>query len=147
MPRPKSRCSIDGCDDFAHGGGLCELHYSRKRRYGDPLHIPPRGFKGNQHTGRTVPLQPHGTNARYQSGCFCHLCVGAHATEMRSYKSTPAYQNYLQRLKERRRQDQEILQILRNRVADNWQTDLSPRQVAIGKSFEITEATHPTNSQ
>jgi len=34
-----ARCSIDGCAAFVFTGksGLCSAHYSRKRKYGDPL--------------------------------------------------------------------------------------------------------------
>lgn len=37
MPRPKSYCRIDGCDQPCKGGGLCAAHYLRQRRHGDPL--------------------------------------------------------------------------------------------------------------
>lgn len=30
-------CSVAGCPDMAHARGMCNLHYMRFRRYGDPL--------------------------------------------------------------------------------------------------------------
>lgn len=31
----RNKCSIKGCDKFAHGGGLCTTHYMRKVRHGN----------------------------------------------------------------------------------------------------------------
>jgi hypothetical protein len=45
----KSSCSIDGCDRTVTGQGLCNMHYRRWRRHGDPL--------GGQSTYRGQPLQ------------------------------------------------------------------------------------------
>jgi hypothetical protein len=33
-----------------------------------------------------VTLPPHGTRARYQRGCGCALCRGAHADYLRDYR-------------------------------------------------------------
>lgn len=30
-------CTVDGCDKPNRGAGYCAMHYSRKRRHGDPL--------------------------------------------------------------------------------------------------------------
>lgn len=32
-----TRCTIEGCEKLIHAGGLCQLHYHRRRRHGDPL--------------------------------------------------------------------------------------------------------------
>lgn len=34
-------CSIEDCSGSVHGRGLCELHYRRWQRHGDPLHVSP----------------------------------------------------------------------------------------------------------
>ena len=31
-------CSVDGCDGRVFGHGLCNKHYKKVRKYGDPLH-------------------------------------------------------------------------------------------------------------
>ena len=31
----KDKCSVDGCDKYAHSKGICATHYSRLRRHGD----------------------------------------------------------------------------------------------------------------
>ncbi len=36
-----SICSIEDCSEAVHGRGLCELHYRRWQRHGDPLRVPP----------------------------------------------------------------------------------------------------------
>src|ERR1017187_2388799 len=35
----RSRCSIDGCESYVWGRGLCSLHYTRLRRWGDPRKV------------------------------------------------------------------------------------------------------------
>lgn len=37
--KPKSVCSIEGCERFVEGRGWCKLHWYRWRRTGDPLGI------------------------------------------------------------------------------------------------------------
>ena len=39
-----SRCEIDKCKNKHFGKGLCEKHYTRKRRHGNPLYISPRKY-------------------------------------------------------------------------------------------------------
>lgn len=39
-------CSIEGCEDVARGHGYCSKHYTRWRRYGDPLYRARRYHKG-----------------------------------------------------------------------------------------------------
>jgi hypothetical protein len=39
MPRPREKCHIEGCDGWCVGHGLCQLHYHRWWRWGDPYHI------------------------------------------------------------------------------------------------------------
>ena len=38
LHRPKASCRI--CGDPVKGHGLCEKHYQRFKKYGDPLHVP-----------------------------------------------------------------------------------------------------------
>lgn len=45
----KGTCSIDGCERPTEARGWCELHYTRFRRYGDPL--------GGVRLGKTTPLE------------------------------------------------------------------------------------------
>lgn len=40
MARPISYCLIVGCDARCVGSGLCEKHYRRLRRHGDPMATP-----------------------------------------------------------------------------------------------------------
>ncbi len=40
--RPKKVCSMEGCNDFTRSKGLCNRHYIRLRKFGDPLAY--RGF-------------------------------------------------------------------------------------------------------
>lgn len=40
-------CSIDGCEKFCHGHGLCKRHYARWERHGDPLFVTPRTGSNN----------------------------------------------------------------------------------------------------
>ena len=35
-------CNIDGCDKIHHARGWCRAHYTRWRRFGDPLGFKPR---------------------------------------------------------------------------------------------------------
>lgn len=42
----RSICTVEGCERFVNGHGLCVTHYDRWRKYGDPLkgrqlHAPP----------------------------------------------------------------------------------------------------------
>lgn len=41
MSRPKSFCTINGCDQVHVGRGYCTTHYNRWRYYGDPLRSKP----------------------------------------------------------------------------------------------------------
>lgn len=36
-PRPRTLCSIEGCDERIVGRGWCRWHYTRWRKFGDPL--------------------------------------------------------------------------------------------------------------
>lgn len=38
-------CLIEGCARPLYCRGLCEAHYSRQRRYGDPLRVPARRLR------------------------------------------------------------------------------------------------------
>lgn len=41
MPKPRSYCTVAGCDRKNFGRGLCSLHYKRVRNHGSP-EKPPR---------------------------------------------------------------------------------------------------------
>lgn len=45
--KPKTECSVDGCEnDTSKGGnGFCGKHAQRYRRYGDPLYVTPESVR------------------------------------------------------------------------------------------------------
>jgi len=45
-PKEKKACSVFDCQRPTHSNGFCKIHYSRLRRYGDPLAGNPIGTKG-----------------------------------------------------------------------------------------------------
>lgn len=42
---PAKPCSVDECERLSKAHGLCDTHYQRQRRTGDPLGIRPDGRK------------------------------------------------------------------------------------------------------
>lgn len=40
--RGVERCTVAGCGSPREGRGLCNKHYLRARKHGDPLHVTPR---------------------------------------------------------------------------------------------------------
>src|SRR3990167_4949073 len=36
---PKSLCFVDGCDRKSRAGGMCNKHYERQRKHGDPMFL------------------------------------------------------------------------------------------------------------
>lgn len=53
----RNQCTIDGCNAYVHGNGLCSAHWNRKRRYGDPLASKPRPVSATR-VSRTRPDHP-----------------------------------------------------------------------------------------
>lgn len=45
--RERGPCRVDGCESPESATRLCQHHYNRNRRYGDPLLGPPRAVKFN----------------------------------------------------------------------------------------------------
>jgi hypothetical protein len=54
------KCSIEGCEKSYHANGLCEKHYYRQRRHGDP----------------TTRLRPEGRQTCSVEGCERHCYSG-----------------------------------------------------------------------
>lgn len=42
VPMPRQTCSIEGCSKASYVRGWCCAHYTRWKRYGDPLRLKPR---------------------------------------------------------------------------------------------------------
>ena len=59
-------CTIEGCDKFVAGNGLCRMHYMRKRRTGDPLVRTLRVMKPETCT-------VDGCNREYKATGFCDV--------------------------------------------------------------------------
>ncbi len=61
-------CLIDGCGRPIHGRGLCDMHYQRLKKHGDPLFTaPPRAIVKCNVEGCELPTRHVGMcNAHYQ---------------------------------------------------------------------------------
>ena len=40
------RCEIEGCGELIYARSFCQMHYTRLRRHGDPLHVGSRHAQG-----------------------------------------------------------------------------------------------------
>lgn len=74
MPK-QANCDIEGCDRPNYSGGLCEPHYYRLRRYGNPVGgRPPRTLNSSAPTavGRRCVVQWCQAEAVAPSGMCRH---------------------------------------------------------------------------
>ncbi|MDH1271644.1 hypothetical protein N5C81_29075 [Rhizobium pusense] len=68
MAKPKRICSIDGCDKFVKGHGLCNRHYLRVKRGGDASVDGRTGKRINF----TCSVDGCSKKARYKTLCEAH---------------------------------------------------------------------------
>lgn len=74
-------CSVEGCGKLARVGGMCDAHYRRARRYGDPCYMHSRvceacgaGFKAWSGGQRFCSVQCRERGRAARSGLSCIGC-------------------------------------------------------------------------
>jgi len=75
----RSACAVDGCVTVPKHSGLCNSHYHRKLRYGDPSHFPERtlniGKPKRDRNGYVSLYRPDHPDARKNGYVFEHRLV------------------------------------------------------------------------
>ena len=79
MRVPRDRCEVEGCDrqPRSRTAGICEMHYYRNRRHGDPLTViePQRGPDPTYRAAHSRVARDHGparTHACVDCGRAAH---------------------------------------------------------------------------
>jgi len=69
-------CSVEGCEKTTHAKGLCQAHYRRLQRYGDPLAKgrpgPPRRAESTDH--RKLSSEDKARRAEKRAAVKCRFC-------------------------------------------------------------------------
>lgn len=80
-PDCRPRCSVEECEEAAHAGGFCGVHYYRSRHYGDPL--APRQRQPN--VGECA-VDGCGQPSRKRGWCASHYALWQKTGEVRPFK-------------------------------------------------------------
>lgn len=86
-------CFIDDCGEFVVGRGLCNKHYKRMRRHGDPRVLPPRKLPP-QNLPRTIGCTVDGCEEKHFAKGMCknhHANARYHANREREQAKQAAY--------------------------------------------------------
>lgn len=84
-------CIVEGCAKAARVRHLCEAHYARLRRYGDPTYQPPRGMAPTPLIERIADKFTVGDGCWLWHGCADALGYGQVAADGRNNRKVQAH--------------------------------------------------------